>query len=147
MSNVMILACSHSVLATSNVTAITRFFAMAFDVAPVFENEAFAEFVLPSRFRVAFFVPTGTAAKVFDAAAPRSAGALGLTVRDVDVMFARLESMRASFAFILSGPPRDHPWGERSFLLTDPDGNRWEIAQAPSDDGMLVPISVTPPTP
>jgi uncharacterized glyoxalase superfamily protein PhnB len=30
------------------------------------------------------------------------------------------------------------PWGERSFLLTDPDGNRWEITQSPSADGMLV---------
>ena len=137
----MILACSHSVLATSNVPAITRFFATAFDVAPVFENEAFSEFVLPSRFRVAFFTPTGTAAKVFDAAASRSAGALGVTVRDVDAMFARLESLRDAFVFTLSGPPKNHPWGERSFLLTDPDGNRWEIAQAPSDDGMLVPLA------
>ena len=134
----MILACSHSVLATSNVPAITRFFARAFGVAPVFENDAFAEFVLPSRFRVAFFLPTGTAARVFDATASRSAGALGVTVRDVDALFAHLESMRPSFNFTLSGPPKDHPWGERSFLLTDPDGNRWEIAQAPSDDGMLV---------
>ena len=38
----------------------------------------------------------------------------------------------------LSGPPKEHPWGDKSFLVTDPDGNRWEIAQAPSDDGMLV---------
>lgn len=31
-----------------------------------------------------------------------------------------------------------HPWGEKSFLLTDTDGNRWEIVQTPASDGMLV---------
>jgi uncharacterized glyoxalase superfamily protein PhnB len=45
--------------------------------------------------------------------------------------------MQADFPITISGPPKDHPWGERSFLLTDPDGNRWEITQSPSDNGML----------
>ena len=46
------------------------------------------------------------------------------------------ESMRR-FGLALPGTREDHPWGERSFLLTDPDGNRWEITQAPTDEGML----------
>jgi hypothetical protein len=27
--------------------------------------------------------------------------------------------------------------GKKSFLLTDRDGNRWEVAQSPAPDGML----------
>lgn len=132
----MLLACSHVVLASDDVPRITRFFSAAFGVAPAFENEMFSDFVLPSRFRVAFFKPAGASAKTFDAGASRRANALGLTVADVDRAHETLAAL-TGFVFDLSGPPRDHPWGERSFLLTDPDGNRWEIAQAPSAQGML----------
>ena len=133
----MLLASSHAVLASADVPRITRFFQQAFDIAPAFENNQFSEFVLPSKFRIAFFVPTGATAKSFSADGDRTGGSLGLTVRDVDGAHAHLETMRAQFPIALSGPPKDHPWGERSFLLTDPDGNRWEITQAPADDGML----------
>ena len=135
----MILACSHTVLATTDVSRIARFFAEAFGLTPVFENKEFAEFVLASRFRIAFFRPTGPTVHAFDATASRAGGSLGLTVRDVDALYERVIGLKSSFDCSVSGPPKDHPWGERSFLLTDPDGNRWEIAHAPSDDGMLVP--------
>jgi uncharacterized glyoxalase superfamily protein PhnB len=125
------------VLATADVPAITRFFAQAFELAPVFENDMFSEFVLPSKFRIAFFVPIGASARSFEATASRLGSSVGLTVADVDAAFARLEALRGTCAHQLSGPPKDHPWGERSFLLTDPDGNRWEITQAPSADGLL----------
>jgi hypothetical protein len=72
----MLLACSHVLLASDDVPRITRFFERAFDLRPRFENDMFSEFVLPSRFCLAF-------------------------------------------------------------LLTDPDGNRWEITQTPTSDGML----------
>jgi uncharacterized glyoxalase superfamily protein PhnB len=134
----VLLAASHLVLATADVPGITRFFAAAFEVAPVFENDMFSEFVLPSKFRIAFFKPVGASAVSFDAAASRMASAVGLTVGNVDDAFAKLEVMRGRFAHQLSGPPKEHPWGEKSFLLTDPDGNRWEITQAPATDGLLV---------
>lgn len=134
----MLIACSHAVLATNDVPRITRFFREAFGMAPAFENDMFSEFVLSSAFRMAFFVPTGQSTHSFDAAASRAATALGITVTDVDAAHARLDALRGAFSHKLSGPPKDHPWGERSFLLTDPDGNRWEITQAPSEDGMLV---------
>ena len=131
-------AASHLVLATDNVPGITRFFAEAFESAPVFENDLFSEFVLPSKFRIAFFKPVGASAASFDAAASRKGSAVGLTVANVDHIFAKLDALRDTFAHHLSGPPKEHPWGEKSFLLTDPDGNRWEITQAPSGDGLLV---------
>ena len=135
-----LLAASHLVLATDDVLAITRFFAAAFGVAPAFENDMFSEFVLPSKFRIAFFKPVGASAASFDAGVSRKASAVGLTVVDVDDTFATLEVLRDRFAHQLSGPPKEHPWGEKSFLLTDPDGNRWEITQAPSADGLLVDL-------
>lgn len=134
----MLRAASHLVLATADVPAITRFFIEAFALTATFENEMFSEFVLPSKFRVAFFKPVGASALSFDEAASRAAGAVGLTVDDVDAVFARLDSLRGLFSHQLSGPPKEHPWGEKSFLLTDPDGNRWEITQSPSADGLLV---------
>jgi catechol 2,3-dioxygenase-like lactoylglutathione lyase family enzyme len=134
----MILAASHLVLATPDVAGITRFFAEAFGITPVFENDMFSEFVLPSRFRLAFFKPVGASAQSFDAAASREGSAVGLTVHNVDEAFTRLTALGDRFTHRLSGPPKDHPWGERSFLLTDPDGNRWEITQAPTEDGGLI---------
>jgi catechol 2,3-dioxygenase-like lactoylglutathione lyase family enzyme len=134
----MLLACSHVVLASADVPRVTRFFAQAFDLQPVFENAEFSEFVLPSGFRIAFFLPTGKTTQRFDAGASRAGGSLGVTVRDVDAAYERLTGMMQAFAFSLSGAPKDHPWGERSFLLTDPDGNRWEVTRAPSESGMLV---------
>jgi catechol 2,3-dioxygenase-like lactoylglutathione lyase family enzyme len=136
-----ILAASHLVVATHDVSRITRFFAEALGLAPVFENNMFSEFVLPSKFRIAFFKPVGASAASFDASASRKGSAVGLTVADVDDTFARLEALRHTFSHQLSGPPKEHPWGEKSFLLTDPDGNRWEITQAPSVDGLLVDLA------
>jgi uncharacterized glyoxalase superfamily protein PhnB len=132
------LACSHVILASDDVPRIARFFREAFEVEAHFENDMFADFVLPSRFRVAFFKPVGASAKTFRAEADRDGCAFGATVAEVDGVYERLTAMADRFPIGLSGPPKDHPWGERSFLLTDPDGNRWEITQAPAEDGMLV---------
>jgi catechol 2,3-dioxygenase-like lactoylglutathione lyase family enzyme len=133
----MLLACSHVLLASDDVPRITRFFERAFSLSPRFENDMFSEFVLPSRFRLAFFKPVGASARTFRAEASREASALGLTVADVDALFNGLAAIGDS-AITLSGPPKEHPWGEKSFLLTDPDGNRWEITQTPASDGMLI---------
>lgn len=133
----MIRAVSHLVVATTDVPAISRFFSDVFGAAAAFENDQFVEFVLPSRFRVAFFLPVGLVSKHFDTAAPRAAMSIGVTVEDVDAVFRRVEALGAR-GHSVSGPPKDHPWGERSFLLVDPDGNRWEVTQSPSADGTLV---------
>jgi uncharacterized glyoxalase superfamily protein PhnB len=135
----MLLACSHVVIASADVPRITGFFSRAFGVQPRFENDMFSEFVLPSKFRIAFFKPVGPSARTFRAEAERTASALGLTVGDVDAAYRALVDLGGAggLAIELSGPPKEHPWGEKSFLLTDPDGNRWEIAQSPSASGML----------
>lgn len=134
----MILACSHLIVATDDVPRMTRWFAVAFEAVPHFENDMFSEFVLLSRFRIAFFKPVGASARSFGASADRGGCAFGITVTDLDGLHRRLMAIAADFGLQLSGPPKEHPWGERSFLLTDIDGNRWEITETPSADGMLV---------
>lgn len=129
-------ACSHLVIATPDVPRITAFFGRVFGVAPHFENDMFSEFVLPSAFRVAFFTPVGPTASTFDETAARTSVAIGVTVDDVEAVHAIVGAM-APGECAVSGPPKDHPWGERSFLLTDPDGNRWEVTQSPTPSGML----------
>jgi uncharacterized glyoxalase superfamily protein PhnB len=126
------------VLASDDVPRIAAFFREAFEIEAHYANDLFADFVLPSKFRVAFFKPVGASAKLFRAAADRDGCSFGATVTDVDATYRRLEAMIERYPIHLSGPPRDHPWGERSFLLTDPDGNRWELTHAPAADGMLV---------
>lgn len=112
-----------------------------FGVAPHYENADFGEFVLPSGFRLAIFRATGPAAKFFSPEGPRGACALGLTVTDVDALYRAIEQRLAELGAAVSGPPKAHPWGEKSFLLVDPDGNRWEIAQSPTADGKLVDLA------
>ncbi len=130
----MLRAVSHLVLASNDVPRITDFFARAFGMSPHFANDMFAEFVLPSAFRIAFFKPVGASARTFSASAERTGSAIGITVADVDAVHRTAGGLDSCQ---VSGPPRDHPWGERSFLLTDPDGNRWEVTQSPSPSGML----------
>jgi uncharacterized glyoxalase superfamily protein PhnB len=132
------LACSHLLIATDDVPGMTGFISRLFELAPHFENDMFSEFVLPSKFRLAFFKPVGASAKSFQAAAERGGCAFGITVADVERIYGKLSAMPAGLGLRLSGPPKEHPWGEKSFLLTDMDGNRWEITQTPSPDGMLI---------
>lgn len=53
-------------------------------------------------------------------ACPAKGLTFNVLVPDVDAEHARLAALDAP----LSGPPEDHPWGDRSFLLTDPAGVR-----------------------
>ncbi|MBI1862399.1 MAG: VOC family protein [Deltaproteobacteria bacterium] len=132
------LAISHVTLATEDVERMTGFFGTVFEVMPYFANKEFSEFVLKSGFRVAFFRPVGKTAKTFDASGSRKVFSLGITVSDVDAFFTRYESLNDKLGGSHEGAPKSHPWGEKSFLLIDPDGNHWEVTQSPSQNGMLV---------
>lgn len=56
-----------------------------------------------------------------DAAAPRANRSviLDLLVEDVDAVYTRLQGVVATFV----NEPTDMPWGNRSLLFRDPDGN------------------------
>lgn len=127
-------ACSHFVIASADVEAMEKFFSALFKIQPHFSNPEFCEFVLPSRFRVAFFKPVGKASQFFGLPSVRSQVSYGLTVDDVEATY----EIAKQLGLKVSGPPKEHPWGEKSFLVVDPENNRWEITQSPSQDGMLV---------
>lgn len=132
-------AYSHAVITSQNVPKMAEFFEKFFEVVPYYKNKAFTEFVLPNGFRLAFFVPTGAAGERFSTQGPRHFSSMGMTTHDVDGMYERAVSKEMiDLGVTVSGPPKEHPWGERSFLLMDPEGNRWEIAESPTADGMLV---------
>lgn len=134
----MILACSHVLLTTRDVPRMLAFLEHCFGLKPVFANDAFGECVTSSGFRIAVFTVVGRVAEHFTADAGRGTVALGVTVADVDAFFADIEPRLAAHGARTAGPPKEHPWGEKSFLLFDPDGNRWEIAQSPTPHGGLV---------
>ncbi len=134
----MILTVSHLVIATETVETMTQFFKDCFEVLPHFENKMFSEFVLPSGFRVAFFKPVGKSAKYFRGQGERGHVSFGVTTSHIEDLFRRIESKISVWGGSVSGPPKDHPWGEKSFLFIDPDGNRWEITESPTQEGMLV---------
>lgn len=134
----MLLHCSHLTLTSNDVPRAMRFFEAAFGLRPKYENAEFGEFVLESGFRIAIFAVLGKTKEYFRADGERGTLAIGVTVADVDAAWRRIEPLLASTGARASGPPKDHPWGERSFLLIDPDGNRFEITQSPTRGGMLV---------
>lgn len=134
---VLIQACSHLVISTKNVEVMKDFFSSLFAVQPHFYNPEFCEFVLPSRFRVAFFKPVGKAALFFGLPQERTQVSYGVTVVDVEATYQT--ALRLNYQ--VSGAPKEHSWGEKSFLVVDPENNRWEIAQSPSQDGMLVNLN------
>ena len=108
------------------------------EIEPHFQNNGFSEFILPSGFRFAFFLPTGKSGQHFSSESDRSQCSYGLTVKDVDEAYIKAIALKEVFDSNDAGSPKEHPWGEKSFLLIDPDGNKWEITESPTHSGMLV---------
>lgn len=133
----MIKALSHLVISSNNVTHISKFFQEAFEIAPHYINEEFSDFILPDKSRIAFFKPVGKVTNYFKTLEDPAHASYGLTVEDVDAFYERLMTLKENYQLEVSGEPKDHPWGEKSFLLIDPDRNRWEITQSPSKEGHL----------
>jgi catechol 2,3-dioxygenase-like lactoylglutathione lyase family enzyme len=129
---------SHIVIASPKVRRMTEFFQEVFGITPHYANDEFSDFVLPGGARIAFFNPTGKSAKFFRADSSRESLSLGITVKNVNEFYEHCLPLSEKFALTFSGPPKDHPWGEPSFLLIDPDGNRWEVTNSPSEQGLLV---------
>lgn len=134
----MIKAISHLVIASKNVNIQTKFFRTIFQIEPHFHNNEFSDFVLPDKRRIAFFVPTGKTKDYFKVLDDSSQVSIGLTVEDIDLVYKMVLDNKNEFNLETSGPPKDHPWGEKSFLLIDSDKNRWEITQSPSEEGHLI---------
>jgi uncharacterized glyoxalase superfamily protein PhnB len=68
----------------------------------------------------------------------------GLEVDDVDAEYDRIRTQGVD----TDGPPRDNPWGDRSFTVVDPNGIALHIHQviepAPEYAGYFVPHPLVP---
>jgi uncharacterized glyoxalase superfamily protein PhnB len=115
-------------LVTSDIDALAAFYELLTGVAPSRPAPVFAEF----RFGAATLaISDAEIVQRFNAgaavpAANRSA-IIEFEVGDVDAVQARLpESIERAM------PPADMPWGNRSMLLRDPDGNVVNVFSRPA---------------
>ncbi len=138
----MIKNCSHLVIATDDVKKLSDFFCDVFEVKSCYENDLFSEFILESEFRIAFFKPIEANKQFFDTLSSRKSISLGVTVEDVDKTFEKVKILSKKHDLEIGSEPKDHPWGFRSFVLIDPDKNRWEVTQSPTKTGMLKEIDL-----
>jgi len=110
---------SHARLITNDVTLLARFYQRITGIAPV-GNEDYAEIRTPGGTLAIGSLRSmqryGAGAAV--AAANRSA-IVEFQVEDVDRERRRIAEVVPQFAL----EPTDQPWGNRSMLFRDPDGN------------------------
>jgi catechol 2,3-dioxygenase-like lactoylglutathione lyase family enzyme len=101
------------------------FYADAFELDPLFEDETSVAFKLENT--LVNLVTESSAAEMIEPAAVGSGSRAQYTiwVDDCDAVVAELRGRGVSF---LNGPV-DRPWGQRTAAFGDPDGHLWEIAQ------------------
>ena len=105
-------------LVTADVDALVGFYAHLTQIEPVRPAPEFAEF----RFgNATLAISAETLVRRFNAgaavAAANRSAMIEFQVADVDAVQARLGAIDTAM------PPTDMPWGNRSMLLRDPDGN------------------------
>jgi len=106
-------------IVTGNVPALARFYRALTGIDPE-GNDAYLEFTTP----VTSLTISGQRIMTLhgaDATVPAANRSLILDfqVADVDAERARLQDLVGSFVL----DPTDQPWGNRSMLFRDPDGN------------------------
>jgi catechol 2,3-dioxygenase-like lactoylglutathione lyase family enzyme len=111
---------AYSRIVTADVPGLVRFYREVIGIVPVTRSEEYAEFptsgttLAISSQRVMELHGAGATTP----ASNRSA-VLDFQVADVDNERARLEGVITEFVL----EPTDQPWGNRSMLFRDPDGN------------------------
>ncbi len=105
---------------TDNVQRLVRFYEEALGLAPTWYTEDFAEVVTPS---CTLAIGSTRTMALFGAGAARPAAnhtaILEFHVDDVDAEYARLQGVVRDVV----QAPTTQPWGNRSLLFRDPDGN------------------------
>ncbi|HEY0777430.1 MAG TPA: VOC family protein [Gemmatirosa sp.] len=105
---------------TDDVPQLVRFYEQALGLAPTWYTEDFAELATPS---CTLAVGSARTMQLFGAGAARPAdnhtAILEFHVDDVDREYERLRGVVGEF---VQGPTTQ-PWGNRSVLFRDPDGN------------------------
>lgn len=106
-------------IVTRDVASLARFYEAISGVAPV-GSEHYVEFEFPAG---TLAISSQRGAELFNAgalvAAANQSVVIEFEVRDVDVERTRLAGVVGRFVM----EPTDQPWGNRSMLFRDPDGN------------------------
>jgi predicted enzyme related to lactoylglutathione lyase len=124
---------------TADIRRLVDFYEMVTGLDATWATDEFAELRWP-----AFTLAIGSAATlalfggdVAQPAANRSV-IVEFLVDDVDTAYKRIQA--AAPAIIVAQPPTTMPWGNRSLLLRDPDGNLVNLFTPPAA-GRHVPVS------
>lgn len=104
-------------LSTRNIDPMVAFYTSLFGHAPEIDGDVDFRFV-PEQLTVFRLEGQERAAT--------SNASLIYAVDDVDAVYARLSAL----GLCSEGAPTDKPWGVRSFLVRDPDGNLVSFAKA-----------------
>ena len=106
-------------IVTKDVLALTRFYEQVLGIAPV-GSEDYVELPVSG---CALAICSKRGADLFNAGAAEAAAnrsvILDFEVNDVDRERSRLHKLVGEFIL----EPTDQPWGNRSMLFRDPDGN------------------------
>ena len=107
-------------LVTADIDRLVSFYAALTGLEPVRPAPVFAEFRFSG---VSLAISDEGLVKQFNAgaaiAASNRSAMIEFQVDDVDAVHEQASSMSADVVM----PPSDMPWGNRSMLLRDPDGN------------------------
>ncbi|HTJ58225.1 MAG TPA: VOC family protein [Devosiaceae bacterium] len=105
---------------TDDIKRLVRFYEEVIGLSPKWYTEDFAELAMPS---CTLAIGSKRTMDLFGAGAARPADnhsvIIEFRVDDVDEEFERLEKAIGEFV----QPPTTQPWGNRSLLFRDPDGN------------------------
>ena len=109
------LSNSHLVLTTKEVSVITDFWRQLLEQEPHFENKGFAEFVLNSDFALPFPANRDSGKTFFSATMdPRDHCGIGITVKDIDAVYARCTALHNKFPSRDAGAPKSTPGVKRA---------------------------------
>lgn len=116
---------------TNDVDRLTRFYERVLGITATRPAPVFAELRTASGEVAVAVASTATVAMLGDAA-PRPASndsiIIEFVVTDVDAEFARLQNVLDDIVL----PPTTMPWGNRSTLFRDPDGNLVNLFSRPA---------------
>ncbi|HEY1941600.1 MAG TPA: VOC family protein [Roseiarcus sp.] len=105
---------------TNDINRLARFYADVTGISPTWYTQDFAELATPTG---ALAIGSKRTMEMFGASAARAAdnhsAIIEFRVEDVDKEYERLDKVITDIV----QPPTTQPWGNRSLLFRDPDGN------------------------
>lgn len=119
---------TRTVILTADLQRLAAFYERLLQIAPTWYRDDYVEFVSEGS-TLALFTVEGHDAHIASGAAEARANRsvkIEFEVDDIDATFARLRANGQTYDWVLY-PPKNLPWGTRSVVLRDADGNLIEL--------------------